>query len=32
VRDGVIELQGDHREQLTSLLAKEGLRSRLAGG
>ena len=32
VRDGVIELQGDQREQLTSLLAKEGFRSKLAGG
>ena len=32
VRDGVLELQGDHREQLTSLLAEEGIRSKLAGG
>ena len=32
VRDGVLELQGDHREQLSSLLAREGIRSKLAGG
>ena len=32
VRDGVLELQGDHREQVTTLLAKEGFRSKLAGG
>ena len=32
VRDGVLELQGDHREQVGSLLAKEGIRSKLAGG
>ena len=32
VRDGVLELQGDHREQLTSLLAEEGIRSKLTGG
>ena len=32
VRDGALELQGDHREQLTSLLGKEGIRSKLAGG
>ena len=32
VRDGALEFQGDHREQLTSLLAKEGIRSKLAGG
>jgi translation initiation factor 1 (eIF-1/SUI1) len=32
VRDGTIELQGDHREQLAALLAREGLRSKLAGG
>jgi translation initiation factor 1 (eIF-1/SUI1) len=27
-----LELQGDHREQVVSLLAKEGIRSKLAGG
>jgi translation initiation factor 1 (eIF-1/SUI1) len=32
VRDGVLEFQGDQREQLSSLLAKEGIRTRLAGG
>jgi len=32
VRDGVLELQGDHREQLSLLLAREGIRSKLAGG
>ena len=32
VREGTIELQGDHREQLAALLAREGLRSKLAGG
>ena len=31
-RDGTIELQGDHREQLGELLAREGIRSKLAGG
>lgn len=32
VKDGVLELQGDHRDQLVSLLAKEGFRSKFAGG
>ena len=32
VKGGVLELQGDHREQLAVLLAGEGLRSKLAGG
>ena len=32
VRDGALEFQGDHREQLSALLAKEGIRSKLAGG
>ena len=32
VKDGVIELQGDHRDPLVSLLAKEGFKSKLAGG
>ena len=32
MRDGTIELQGDHRAQLPALLAKEGIASKLAGG
>ena len=32
VKEGVIELQGDQREQLAALLAREGIRSKLAGG
>jgi translation initiation factor 1 len=32
VRDGVLEIQGDHRDELVSLLAKEGFKSKLAGG
>ena len=32
VKSGVLELQGDHREQLVSLLAKEGFKTKLAGG
>jgi translation initiation factor 1 len=32
VRDGTIELQGDHRGPLATLLAKEGIRSKPAGG
>jgi len=32
VRDGVLELQGDHRDAVSALLAKEGIRSKLAGG
>ncbi len=32
VKDGTLELQGDHREQLVALLATEGFRTRLAGG
>ena len=32
VRNGVLELQGDHRDQLSALLAKEGIKSKLAGG
>ena len=32
VRDGVLELQGDHRDQLAALLAKEGFATRRAGG
>jgi translation initiation factor 1 len=32
VRDDVLELQGDHRDQLAALLAKEGFTTRRAGG
>jgi translation initiation factor 1 len=32
LRDGVLELQGDHRDAVSALLAKEGIRSKLAGG
>ena len=32
VRDDVLELQGDHRDQLAALLAKEGFATRRAGG
>jgi len=32
VKSGALELQGDHREQLVALLAKEGFKSKLAGG
>ena len=32
VRDGTIELQGDHRDPSAALLAREGIRSKLAGG
>lgn len=32
VRDGTIELQGDHRDAVLAFLAKEGLRGKLAGG
>jgi len=32
VKDGVLELQGDHRDALMALLAKEGLRVKRAGG
>ena len=32
VRDGVLEFQGDHRDALISLLAKEGVKGKLAGG
>ena len=32
LRDGTIELQGDHRDTVLVLLAKEGLRGKLAGG
>ena len=32
VRDGTIELQGDHRDAVLAFLAKEGLGGKLAGG
>lgn len=32
LKDGVIEIQGDHREKLKSLLEKEGFNVKLAGG
>jgi translation initiation factor 1 len=32
VKSGALEFQGDQREQLVSLLANEGFRSKLAGG
>lgn len=32
VKDGVIELQGDHRERIRELLEAEGYRVKLAGG
>lgn len=32
VKDGVIEIQGDYREQLLSMLLKLGYKAKLAGG
>ena len=32
VKDGALEFQGDHRDQIVLLLAKEGFKSKLAGG
>lgn len=32
VRDGSLEFQGDHRDELVLLLAKEGVNSKRAGG
>ena len=32
VKNGVLEFQGDHRDELSVLLAKEGVRTKLAGG
>jgi translation initiation factor 1 len=32
LKDGVIELQGDHRPKLESLLAARGIQSKRAGG
>jgi translation initiation factor 1 len=32
VKDGTLELQGDHRERVEAALAARGLRSKRAGG
>jgi len=32
VKDGVIEIQGDHREALLAELARRGIKAKLAGG
>lgn len=32
VKDGVIEIQGDHREKLAAYLQKAGYKTKLAGG
>lgn len=32
VRDGVIEIQGDHRDTLIAALAKEGFQAKRSGG
>ncbi len=32
VKDGLLEIQGDHREKLVLLLEKEGIKAKLAGG
>lgn len=32
VKDGVIEIQGDHRERVLALLAQDGHRAKAAGG
>jgi translation initiation factor 1 len=32
LKDGVLELQGDHRERVVAALAAEGIRAKLAGG
>ena len=32
VKDGVIEVQGDHRERIAAHLTKAGYRVKLAGG
>jgi translation initiation factor 1 len=32
LRDGALEIQGDHREKLLQLLEKQGISARLAGG
>jgi len=32
VKDGMLEIQGDHRDKLLLLLEKEGIKAKLAGG
>lgn len=32
VKNGLLEIQGDHREKLVLLLEKEGIKAKLAGG
>ncbi len=32
IKDGVLEFQGDHRDAIAALLAKEGYKCKLAGG
>ncbi len=32
IKDGVIEIQGDHREKIADVLGKLGYKSRIAGG
>jgi len=32
VKEGMLEIQGDHREKLVLLLEKEGIKAKLAGG
>jgi len=32
IKNGVLEIQGDHREKLVALLEKHGFKARLAGG
>jgi len=32
IKNGCIEIQGDHREKLIQLLEKQGIKARLAGG
>jgi len=32
VKDGVIEVQGEHRERIAALLSQQGFRVRVAGG
>ena len=32
IKDGCLEIQGDHRDKLLALLEKEGIKAKLAGG
>ncbi len=32
IKDGNIEIQGDHREKLVELLDKQGIKAKIAGG